>query len=87
VQDQYTLDIGQAVKLIHEAEELLPRLPADERDHTRDYINSALSVVTYYLRIRNPVVPEAHALAVAGLQTHIQSIKEPQHELASTLSP
>ena len=87
MQAEYTLDTVAAIKLIHEAEELLPRLSADERDHTRDHINSALSVVTYYLRIRNPVVPEAHALAVAGLQTHIQSIKEPQHELASTIPP
>lgn len=75
MQAEYTLDTVAAIKLIHEAEELLPRLSADERDQTRDYINSALSAVTYYLRIKNPAVPEVHALAVAGLQTHIQSIK------------
>ena len=87
MQAQYTLDTIQAIQLIHEAEDLLPQLPAEERDHTRGYINAALSVATYHLRTRNPVVPKSHALAVLDLQTHIQSIKEPQHELASTISP
>lgn len=79
MESQYTIDTVQAVLLIHEAEELLPQLPAEERDRTRGYINAALSVATHYLRTRNPVVPKSHALAVLDLQTHIQSIKEPQH--------
>lgn len=79
MESQYTIDTIQALLLIHEAEELLPQLPAEERDRTRGYINAALSVATHYLRTRNPVVPKSHALAVLDLQTHIQSIKEPQH--------
>lgn len=79
MESQYTIDTVQAILLIHEAEELLPQLPAEERDRTRGYINAALSVATHYLRTRNPVVPKSHALAVLDLQTHIQSIKEPQH--------
>lgn len=79
MEPQYTIDTIQAILLIHEAEELLPQLPAEERARTRGYINAALSVATHYLRTRNPVVPKSHALAVLDLQTHIQSIKEPQH--------
>lgn len=79
MQDQYTIDTVKALKLIHEAEELIPRMSASERDYTRSCISSVVSVVALYLRIQNPMVPHSHALAVADLQEHIQSIKEPKH--------
>lgn len=87
MQTDYTIDTQQVLRLIHEAEELAPQLPAEARPQLAALTNSALGVLTYYLRTRNPAVPEDHAMPIAELQAHIKSIKEPQYELASTISP
>jgi hypothetical protein len=87
MQADYTIDTEQVLRLIHEAEELVPRIPAELRPELELSINCALSVLTFHLRTRTPVVSKAHADAVLHLAGHIRSIKEPQHELASTISP
>jgi hypothetical protein len=87
MQADYNIDTEQVLRLIHDAEELVPRIPAELRPELEQSINCALGVLTFHLRTRTPVVSKAHADAVMHLVQHIRSIKEPQHELASTISP
>jgi hypothetical protein len=71
-----TLNIMDAVGLIHEAQELLPKLPKPQRRDLEGGVSSLVSVVVLYVRYPQPEVTVQQWNSYAWLRDHLNQLKE-----------
>ena len=67
---------ADAVSLIHEAEELLPKVPKPQRHELEERIRALVSIVVLNIRAARPEVTLQQWYVYAGLREYLSKIKE-----------